>query len=161
MEQLTFEQLDACESVFCACGCGAPTPIAKYSDKRARIVKGKPTRYLAGHGSRKRTDEAGRECGKCGEYKLWDNFYVDRHHATGRSTICETCAQAKNRAKAAGVGSGPKPKGRIDDLGRECTGCGAYKPWNDYPKAVHTREHDIQRQWQQGVPGVQEREIAC
>lgn len=137
MEQLTFEQLGAaCEPAFCACGCGAPTPIAKYSDKRAGIVKGKPTRYLMGHGSRKRTDEVGRECGKCGEYKLWDNFYVDRHHATGKYTICKTCAQAKNRAKVAGVGSGPKPKGRIDDLGRECTGCGAYKPWNDYPKAV-------------------------
>jgi hypothetical protein len=133
VDQLTFDQIAAAGNpVLCACGCGTPTPLAKHTDMRTGTVEGQPTRCIRGHGSRKRIDENGRECGKCGAYKPWDSFYFDRAATNGHSTICKTCAQAKNRAKSTGVGSGPKPRGRVDDLGRDCTGCGSYKPWGEY-----------------------------
>jgi hypothetical protein len=136
MEQLAFDQVAAAGTVLCSCGCGAPTPIARYTDKRTGIVKGEPTRCIVGHGSRKRIDDSGRECGKCGGYKPWEDFYVDRAGINGRSNSCKLCAQVRNHADNTGAGSGPKPQGRIDDQGRECTQCHAYRPWSDFPNNV-------------------------
>jgi hypothetical protein len=35
-----------------------------------------------------------------------------------------------------GKQGGPKPKGRVDDNGRECTKCGSYKRWGQYDRAA-------------------------
>lgn len=70
MEQLTFD-LPACDS--------AP----------AR----KPHKH--GRGARLRIDDLGRECGTCGEYQLWDCFYISRTTTYGHVTICKTCMAAK------------------------------------------------------------------
>lgn len=37
----------------CMCGCGSPTPIAKKTDIRKGLIKGKPNRFLPGHQTRK------------------------------------------------------------------------------------------------------------
>ena len=36
----------------CGCGCGLPTSISKWSDKRRGLVKGQPNRFLKGHRNR-------------------------------------------------------------------------------------------------------------
>lgn len=38
----------------CACGCGEPVPIAKKTSSRYGHVKGQPTRFVAGHTSRRK-----------------------------------------------------------------------------------------------------------
>lgn len=92
MEQLTFDQLGP---ALCACGCGKPTPAARFSDKRAGLIKGKPTRWIKGHGRRKRIDDGGRECGECGDYKPWDDFHISRTVKHGHVTTCKPCMAAK------------------------------------------------------------------
>lgn len=42
------------ESGLCACGCGKPTKISKYTSKRFGWVRGKPRKYVRGHNLRKR-----------------------------------------------------------------------------------------------------------
>lgn len=37
----------------CACGCGEPAPIARYTNKRLGHVKGEPLRYVRNHQHRK------------------------------------------------------------------------------------------------------------
>jgi hypothetical protein len=37
----------------CQCGCGKPVPLAKKTSTRDRVVKGRPVRFLRGHGSKK------------------------------------------------------------------------------------------------------------
>ena len=41
----------------CQCGCGASTPLGKYTDQRTGIVRGQPVKYLKGHGTRSRLPE--------------------------------------------------------------------------------------------------------
>lgn len=38
-------------------------------------------------------DDTGRECSKCGEYKLWDEYYSGTG-ANGKTTNCKTCGRA-------------------------------------------------------------------
>lgn len=40
--------------VLCRCGCGEPAPIAKKTASRYGHIKGQPTKYVAGHTSRRR-----------------------------------------------------------------------------------------------------------
>jgi hypothetical protein len=39
--------------MFCECGCGQPTRIAKYTDSRYAAIKGYPRRYVYGHYGRR------------------------------------------------------------------------------------------------------------
>lgn len=39
-------------SGLCQCGCGMPTPLAKYSTTRTGAVKGQPVRFIHGHNAR-------------------------------------------------------------------------------------------------------------
>jgi len=36
-------------------------------------------------------NEEGRECSKCGEFKTWDNFALDKQKKTGYRPICKGC----------------------------------------------------------------------
>ena len=42
-------------SGLCMCGCGEPAPIAKTGNRQRGEVKGKPKRYIRGHGVKKLT----------------------------------------------------------------------------------------------------------
>lgn len=37
------------ETGLCQCGCGTPTPLAKWTDRRHGLIRGVPTRYINGH----------------------------------------------------------------------------------------------------------------
>lgn len=91
MEQLTFDQYIADNFTLCACGCGVPTPPARYTDRRSGLVKGQPTRYIKGHTRRLRIDETGRQCGACREYKPWGEFHTSRTTRYGHVTTCKPC----------------------------------------------------------------------
>lgn len=51
-------------SGLCQCGCGSPTPLARHTSTRDKTVKGKPVRFLPGHGMRRHK----RELGGTGQY---------------------------------------------------------------------------------------------
>ena len=45
-------------------------------------------------------NDQGRECTECGEYKLWDSFYVDKSKNTGYVSKCKECCKKKRRERA-------------------------------------------------------------
>jgi hypothetical protein len=45
---------------YCECGCGEPSPIAKYTNRRYGWVKGKPKRFVHGHQVRMRREQSSR-----------------------------------------------------------------------------------------------------
>lgn len=120
MEQLTFDQYAA--GILCACGCGEPTPMARFTNRAAGLIVGQPTRYINGHACRMRIDEHGRECGKCREYKPWDDFHVSRTTRYGHDTTCKPCIKQKRKASRAEQAKQPRQRG--DKL---CAcGCGEF-----------------------------------
>lgn len=42
------------------------------------------------------TDE-GRECSRCGEFKLWDSFHKRSEHSTGYQSACKKCIKKKSK----------------------------------------------------------------
>jgi hypothetical protein len=74
----------------CECGCGQPAPIAKKNHTRTGAIKGRPLRFIKGHGSRNgraaafKGDEAG--------YRAI-HTYLSKHFP--KSGICEECGEAK------------------------------------------------------------------
>lgn len=56
----------------CQCGCGKPTTVISFNDRRAGAVKGEPRRYLRGHHGT--THGATRRRKRPSEYKTWEAF---------------------------------------------------------------------------------------
>ena len=40
-------------------------------------------------------DHTGRDCSRCGEWKTWGNFSVNRTQKSGRSPVCRDCSAKK------------------------------------------------------------------
>lgn len=49
----------------CECGCGAPAPIARYTDRNRGWVKGQPLRFINGHNAGSRPGVAQPTDGRC------------------------------------------------------------------------------------------------
>lgn len=72
---------------------GCSTPHVSVSLKRAGIAARPHTSC--------RIDAAGRECAKCGYYKLWSEFYPSKSTAPGgRMASCKDCDKARPRYQA-------------------------------------------------------------
>ena len=76
---------------------------------------------------KRRIDEYGRECTKCGEYKLWDKYPIKKSCTHGHSSQCRECTSLASELIRIKKGMKPVVKCRIDEHGRECTKCGEYK----------------------------------
>ena len=50
--------------------------------------------------SRYRIDEEGRECSKCGEYKLWAEYHKNKAKKHGHQSACKICHNAYARDRA-------------------------------------------------------------
>lgn len=83
----------------CQCGCGEQTPMAKYTDLKRGLVRGKPLRFCPSHWHRIRLDERMRAddgmatCRKCGEAKpaTVEWFVPNVKSRRGIRTICKRC----------------------------------------------------------------------
>lgn len=85
-------------SGLCRCGCGKPTPIARYTKAAKGYIAGQPTNYLTGHSSKTKyaaLHDAGdgqKPCAHCRESKPLADFYwayprvKDRRHS-----YCKKC----------------------------------------------------------------------
>ncbi len=84
-------------------------------------------------------DENGRECSKCGEYKLWGEYFLCRKSSTGHSSQCKVCIAQRSRERYRDRIENPEKymnsRVVVDDDGRTCTYCNEYKPWSEYFKS--------------------------
>jgi hypothetical protein len=71
----------------------------------------------------------GRYCtGPCGEFKTWDNFYAENKTPyTGFRAKCKDCLRLQK-------GSKRKVVVISNELGKTCTKCEVFKPWEDFYK---------------------------
>lgn len=91
-------------------------------------------RHQHGIKSRKfKKDAHGRECSRCGVYKPWSEFNLNRGHVGGHNNACRACVTKKRIEEARS--KGVKEQYWIDDDGRVCTGCGEYKPWSEFHRS--------------------------
>ena len=73
-------------------------------------------------------DKHGRECSRCGVYKLWSEFSRCRAGTNGHVSRCKKCISESFGHKYGGVQSDCV----INDVGRECTRCKEFKEWIEY-----------------------------
>lgn len=119
-----------------------------------------------------KTDENGRECSQCDEYKFWSEFYAGAGE-NGKDTRCKNCMRAKvrkhnqepavqdrerlrwiERWRAAHPGEEYERRQfcHMDDYGRECSysgqgNCGhLFKPWSEFRTRRDTRCKPCQAQ---------------
>lgn len=71
----------------CECGCGAPTVVAKWTDKRRGTVKGEPLSFLQGHNRRGIRSKT--HC-RNGHLLLPDNYKI-----WGKVLRCKTCLRLR------------------------------------------------------------------
>src|SRR3954466_3322641 len=89
------------KSMFCECGCGQKTPLARQSDTNRGWVRGKPIRFVNGHNKRLaiRVDPNNTEkiCTGCGELKPIAEFHKKSAVPHGRKARCRDC-EAESQA---------------------------------------------------------------
>lgn len=76
-------------------------------------------------------EENGRECGKCGTYKLWNEFRKNTNR-TGHRSVCKDCDKIYDK-KYRKTGRITKIN-LVDKNGRECSKCNIYKPWSSFSR---------------------------
>jgi hypothetical protein len=79
--------------------------------------------------------EEGRICTCCGEFKLWDGFYRSARSSTGYRAKCISC-----HPKTTELGK-ERRKLVVSDEGRECTICGKFKSWNEFPRNSRNKKY--------------------
>lgn len=77
--------ISECGTGLCQCGCGQPTAISRWTDKRKGITKGKPYRFAHGHGTM--VHGKSRVGSRSSEYGTW-------------AAMKERCSNPKNRSYA-------------------------------------------------------------
>jgi hypothetical protein len=82
-------------------------------------------------GRRLYTDENGRVCTTCFEYKPWNEFTNDRHRKNGHSPECRECAKKRRNDFYL---KKKQEHGELiqNDHGRECARCRKYFPWSEF-----------------------------
>lgn len=77
------------------------------------------------HRSKWRIDDEGRECSKCGIFKTWDNFSHNKWGTRRHQAWCTDCFREHD-------GREKKKEYKITEVGRECSECGIFKPWDEF-----------------------------
>ena len=99
--------------------------------------------HLVAAKSRCWQDKRGRQCARCGHYKLWEEFAVKAEAFNGHQSSCRQCvSEQKKESRARNPATRPRGgqvKTRIDDNGRVCTVCNTYKAWEHYGKRADTK----------------------
>lgn len=72
------------------------------------------------------TDE-GRECSRCGVFKLWSEFSKNKHGTRGHQSWCGDCFREHAGRKRA-------REFKVTEQGRECSRCGTFKSWGEFYK---------------------------
>jgi len=89
--------------------------------------------------SKWKIDEYGRQCTKCGEYKLWEEFGKSKRGVQGYKCQCKSCRNQKSAKKRRDIGIKISTKWKIDEHGRECACCKKYKSWDNFTKSKSRR----------------------
>ena len=84
-----------------------------------------------GYISKFRITDEGRECSRCREFKLWDEFAKNKHGTRGYQSWCKDCFREHE-------GRQRKKEYLITEAGRECSECGQFKLWSEFHK-----RHDL------------------
>lgn len=79
----------------------------------------------------------GRECSKCGEYKLWSEYHKSKKEPSGYKSACKSCRNNFKKKYDKKI-SDSKPKFcdiRMSPVWRECKTCNEIKPLDEYHKS--------------------------
>lgn len=81
--------------MYCECGCGQETPLARQTAKSKGWIRGQPLRFINGHNKRlaikvdpNATEKA---CAKCGEIKPISEFHRKSGVRHGHNARCRDC----------------------------------------------------------------------
>jgi recombination endonuclease VII len=109
------------------------------------------------------------QCTKCEKWKPFSDFSPAEKAASGHASRCKQCVRetaAWRRENVAGqrekdnqaaerwrrkAGHLPQVKYRIDENGRECTACLAYKPWDEFYREGNPRNGKCKLCWREHV----------
>lgn len=93
---------DGCEVPYgtCHCGCGNKTSIPKRSHLTEGRVKGRPNRFIRGHGRKKCCSNTGEKwCSLCKRCKPKELFGKDKNSRDNLAGECKSCRNARQRGK--------------------------------------------------------------
>ncbi len=135
------ERVGRRRTVVCSCECGTDrqvraAPSSLYSEAvrscgclNRESASRRATERNASRGLR--IDDDGRECTRCGKYKLWSDYYA-ANNVYGHEAACTACKLAASKRPA---------RYRVDDAGRECSRCRQYKAWSEFNKGNGARRY--------------------
>lgn len=69
----------------------------------------------------------GRQCSRCKAFKPWAEFARNKHGTRGHQSWCRDCFREH-------TGSQKNREYLINEVGRECSECGQFKPWSEFHK---------------------------
>ncbi len=141
----------------CECGCGQETTFYKWTKHSIGARKGEPAKFLKGHHNSKHdlrsVDLYGNKiCARCETSKqlVPEFWYRSASTATGFSTYCKPCTNAKNKNHILAKGSYPKAlsarrqaliDGKSKYDGKICPNCGTSERYiKDFKCVKCTRE---------------------
>jgi len=87
-----------------------------------------------GRKSKGKVDEHGKECTKCGIYKLYPEFSKRKLGINGYKSICKVCDNKIRTEKRRAKGIEAKIVHKPEDKKRKCNYCGEYKLYPEFAK---------------------------
>jgi len=78
---------------YCQCGCGNKTLISTYTRNKDGRKKGKPIRFIKGHGQRNKwlNNNGEKKCTKCNNWLSLNNFRLRKDNNSTYTSHCKDC----------------------------------------------------------------------